>query len=156
MGVLAGVFCALVLGAVFYGAMAYQLAGEKNDGMVYADAQAGGLLALPDAQLLSETAQQQVFGGEICSVVTREYQLENGAQAQAVTASPAAYIERLAVQGYEAQRVTGFVLAGMDAVYSIRGEEGMLSARQGDRIYMLSAPADEQAIYTLGAEACLN
>jgi len=156
MGALAGLLCALVLGAVFYGAMAYQLAGEKHDGMARADMQAGALLALPDAQLLSETAQQQAFGGEICSVVTRVYQMENGAQAQTVTASPAAYIERLAVQGYEAQRVTGFVLAGMDAVYSIRGEEGMLSARQGDRIYMLSAPADEQTIYALGAAACLN
>jgi len=156
MGMASVLLCALVLGVVFYGAMAYQMAGERRSDMMRSAVQEDGLLALPDVQLLSQEETQQTFGGEICSVVTRVYQLEDGVQAQAVTASPAAYIERLAAQGYEAQRMTGFVLAGMDAVYSVHGMQGMLSAREGERIYLLSAPADEQMIYALGAAACLN
>ena len=64
--------------------------------------------------------------------------------------------ERLSEEKWTAQLVTGFTLAGLDAVYSVRGEEGLLSARAGDRIYMLRAPVDEQALYVLGAGAYLE
>ena len=155
IGLLLGTVCALVLAAVFYGTMAYQLAdGPAQQAALEGSADA--LLVLPGAQLLSEQTAQQEMGGILCTVTSRLYQLESGAQAEALSARPAAYIERLAAEGWTAQLMTGFTLAGLDAVYSVRAGEGMLSARSGERIYMLRAPADEQGIYTLGAQACLE
>jgi len=157
IGVLIGLACALVLGAVFYGAMAYQLAdGSAQDVPAASVGGEGALLALLDAQLVSEQTVRQEFGGEDCLVTMRAYETQDGLTVEAVCASPAAYIARLAQEGWTAQLVTGFSLAGIDAVYSVRGEEGMLSCRDGDRIYMLRAAADEQALYTLGAQAILE
>ncbi len=146
---LIGVACALVLGVLFYVAMAYQLAGgDRAEG-----AQAQGLLAIADATLASEQTVSARYGGQDCTAVVRTYSLADGTQAEAVTAQPAAYIERMSEEGYVPQLITGFSLAGMDAVYAVRGQEGMLCARQGETIYMLRAQADEQAIYALGAAA---
>lgn len=151
---LIGMACALVLAAAFYGTMAYQLA-DGTDRAVPQE-EAAGLLALPEAQLISEHTEQQETGGQLCTVTTRVYQLSDGEQARAVSASPAAYITRLADEKWTAQPMTGFTLAGLDAVYSVRGDEGVLSARSGERIYMLHAAADEQVMYILGAGACLE
>ena len=157
IGWLLGLLCALVLGGVFYGAMAYQLLGDEPPGMQQVQsAEAGALLMLPDAQLLSEHTDEQEIGGEICTVTTRSYQTQDGLKAEAVSAGPAAYIERLSQEHWTAQLVTGYTLAGMEAVCSQRDEEYMLSARAGDRIYMLRADADEQTLYTLGAGAALE
>ena len=157
IGLLIGLVCALVLAAVFYGAMAYQLADGAPEGARAISVQeAGALLALSDAQLIAEDTQQQEIGGVLCTVTVRTYQTDAGIEAEAVSASPAAYIARLSQESWTAQLITGFTLAGMDAVYSLRGDEALLAAREGDWVYMLSAKADEQAMYTLGAGAYLE
>ena len=157
MGLLIGLACALVLAAVFYGAMAYQLADGALEGAQAISVQeSGALLALSDAQLIAENLQQQEIGGALCTVTTRTYRTDAGVEAEAVSASPAAYIARLSDEGWTAQLITGFALAGMDAVYSLRGGEALLAAREGDWVYVLSARADEQTMYALGAGAYLE
>ncbi len=154
VSLLVGAVCALVLGAVFYGAMAYQLAG--GEAAQTGAAQAEGSLALGDAQLVSEQTLQERHGGQDCTVLVRLYEMEDGTQAEAITAQPAAYIERLSEEKWTAQLITGFVLAGMDAVYAVRGEETMLCARKGDTVYALLARAEEQTLYALGASAAVE
>lgn len=154
VSLLIGTACALVLGAVFYGAMAYQLAG--GEAAQTGTAQMTGALALGDAQLLSEQTLQERHGGQDCTVLVRRYALEDGTQAEAITAQPAAYIERLSEEKWTAQLITGFVLAGMDAVYAVRGEEAMLCAREGNTVYALLSRADEQTLYALGAAAAVE
>ena len=152
-----GLLCALVLGGVFYGAMAYQLLGQEWENLETACvADKDALLALPDMELISEQTAQQEIGGETCTVTTRIYQTQDGLQVEAVSASPAAYIERLSQEKWTPQLITGYVLAGMEAVYSLRGEEKMLCAHTDDRIFMLCTRADEQMLYTLGAQAALE
>lgn len=154
VGTLLGIALALALFAVFYGAMAYQLAGGKaQSAQQVAAAGEQALLALPDAQLISEQTAQLQMGGTLCTVTTRTYKTQDGLEVKAVSASPAAYIERLAEEKWTAQLITGFTLAGLDAVYSVRGEEGMLSARNGERVYLLCGAAGEQALHALGAGA---
>ena len=153
---LIGLLCALVLGGVFYGAMAYQLLGGAQSDALQQSARPDALLAIADAQLISEQTAQQEMGGEICTVTTRMYRTQDGLEIEAVSASPAAYIERLSQEEWTPQLVTGYVLAGLEAVCSRRGEACMLSARADDRIYMLRAEADEQTLYALGAGAVLQ
>ena len=147
---LLGFICALMLAALFYGAMVYQLAGEPASDM-QADEAAGGVLSLPSGTLLSEETVQQEAGGALCSVTVRTYALPDGQQAQAITASPAAYIERLSDRDVQMQMITGFVIDGLDAVYALEGGTGILAARSGDTVYMIEGPADQQALYELGA-----
>ena len=154
VSLLIGTACALVLGAVFYGAMAYQLAG--GEAAQTGAAQAEGALALGDAQRVFEQTLQERHGGQDCTVLVRLYEMEDGTQAEAITAQPAAYIERLSEEKWTAQLITGFVLAGMDAVYAVRGEEAMLCAREGDTVYALLSQADEQTLYALGASATVE
>ena len=149
-----GLTCALIMGAVFYGAMAYQLSGGMEPEAPAATGDA--LLTLPGAQMRFEQTVLQEMGGETCTVTVRRYYMDGGLEIEAVSASPAAYIERLAREGWTAQLVTGFSLAGLDAVYSVRGGEGMLCCRGGERIYMLRAAADERTLYTLGTSARLE
>ena len=155
IGVLLGLLFALVLGGAFYGAMAYQLLGSPEKGGTQSSA-VGDALLIRQAQLISEQTTQQMTGGETCTVTTRLYETDEGLQIEAVCASPAAYIEHLSEENWTPQMITGFTLAGMEAVYSRRGEEGMLSARAGERIFMLRAGADEQTLYALGANAALE
>ena len=63
------------------------------------------------------------------------------------------YIERTKQEGWQAQLVTGFVLGEEEAVYALRGSEGMLAARSGDAVYMLISAAQEQELYALGSQA---
>ena len=167
-----GLCCALVLAGVFYAAMAYQLAGEDghnggaaaplltpaplNQGMTAAQLYPGALLALENAQLISERAQDAEVGGSSCRVITRVYALGDGRQAEAVSAYPAAYLERMAQENYVPQLITGFTLAGMDAVYALSGDRCALYVREGACVYALFAPADEQTAYALGAAAYLE
>ena len=151
LSLLIGTACALVLGAVFYGAMAYQLSG--GEAVQTRMAQETGMLTLAGASLVSEQTKAERRGGRDCTVLSRLYQLEDGTQAEAMTAQPAAYIERLSEEGFTPQLITGFVLAGMDAVYAVRGEEAMLCAREGETVYLLLTRADEQTLYALGASA---
>ena len=153
---LLGTACALVLGFVFYGAMAYQLLDEENNVREAAVSGDNLRLALAGAELISEQTVQAEYGGQICTALIRSYALEGGVMAEAITAKPAAYIERLSEEGYAPQPVTGFVLAGMDAVYARRGNETVLCARVGDTIFMLRTDADEQTGYSLGAGAYLE
>lgn len=154
VSLLVGAACALVLGAVFYGAMAYQLAGGET--AAQATEESGGRLMLGSAQLISEQTTLERHGGQDCTVLERRYQLENGTQAEAITAQPAAYIERLSEEKWTPQLMTGFALAGLDAVYAARGEDVMLCAREGDTVYALLTQADEQTLYALGAAAGLE
>lgn len=147
---LLGFVCALVMCALFYGAMVYQLAGEPEDAQ---DAAVTGLLALSSGTLLEETTAQQEVGGALCSVTTRVYALADGAQARAITATPAAYLERLTARDVEMQLITGFVIDDLDAVYARSGDMGILAARSGDTVYMIEGPQDQQALYELGALA---
>lgn len=150
LAALLGFICALVLGALFYGTMVYQSAGDAAQGTVQVQ---GGTLYLGSGTLVGETQTQQQTGGALCSVLTRTYALADGTQAHAITASPAAYLERLAAQGVEMQLITGFVIDGMDAVFALSGGTGLLAAREGDFVYMIEGPADQQAMYELGAAA---
>lgn len=154
ISMLLGLACALVLGAVFYGAMAYQLLDEEKTEQT--DKVSGGRLALSGAALLSEQTKTAEFGGETCSVLVRSYEMPDGARVEAITAQPEAYIERLSAEGYTPQLITGFTLAGMDAVYAVRGEESLLCARAGGQIFMLRAGAGEQSVYALGTGAYLE
>ena len=54
------------------------------------------------------------------------------------------------------QLVTGYVLAGMDALYAVENGVGILAARDGDFIYLIEAEAGESALYALGAAAGLE
>lgn len=169
---LAGFACALVLGGVFYATMVYQLAGEESAAQVTSAQQAsieplartadvqsqfpGALLALNGGTLLSEQAEDVEMGGERCRVVTRTYALADDTRVLAVSATPAAYLERLSTENWQAQLITGFVVGEMDAVYALCGNRGMLSARDGACIYMIEAEADEQTLYALGTAAYLE
>ena len=151
VSMLLGFVCAVVLGAVFYGTMVYQLAGESG-----AQRQnLSGVLAF-DAVPEKEETLEEIFGGEVCSVVKRTYVLDGGLHVQAVTASPAIYFERIAQEGFVPQLVTGFSLAGMDAILQRNGETGLLAAGNGERAYLLIADADDQTLYALGAGALLE
>lgn len=150
---LIGFLCAAVLGLLFYGAMVYQ-APESGMG---ADVQEeGGVLALSGGQMLSEQTVVASYGGQSCTTLVRTYRMENGTAAEAITAASPAYLERISQEGYTPQLITGFTLAGMDAVYALRGEECLLAARQGDTVYMIRTAADEQAAYAMGAGAYLE
>ena len=147
-----GFVCAVMLALLFYGAMVYQLAGEDATGAPGIEG-AGGVLSLTSGTLLEETTTQQAVGGADCAVTTRVYALESGEQVRAITASPAAYIERLSAQGVTMELITGFVIDGLDAVYARQGETGLLAARSGDTVYVIEGPQDQQALYELGAMA---
>ena len=146
---LLGVACALILCAVFYGTMVYQLAGENGESAPAA----AGTLALDAGTPVDESRESVRMGGKTCDVLTRTYQLEDGTQVQAVTASPAAYVERLKAENWQAQLVTGFVLGSLDAIYAVGGENAMLCAQSGEHVYMLIAETDESALYALGLNA---
>ena len=168
LSALLGFACALILGALFYGTMVYQLAGEagakavmqapapvpldlgKSAGELFP----GPLLSL-DAQLIDERAQDEMYGGESCRVVSRTYDV-GGVKATAISAYPAVSLEKLAAEGFVPQLVTGFSLAGLDAVYERRGETGVLATQNGQLAYFLEAQADDQMLYTLGADAFLE
>jgi len=153
---LLGLSCALVLGFVFYGAMAYQLLDDGGNEQRTAQEREVVKLALPGAQLISEQTVVQEYGAESCTALVRTYEFDGDLRVQAITAQPAAYIERLSAEGYTPQLITGFALAGMDAVYALRGEEALLCARSGDTVFMLCTGADEQTVYSLGAGAVLE
>lgn len=149
---LLGAACALILCAVFYGTMVYQLA-DRTDGAQAKQAEPAKTLALGSGEMESESRERVQMGGKLCDVLTRTYLLADGTRAQAITASPAAYIERMKQEGWQAQLVTGFVLGEEEAVYALRGSEGMLAARSGDAVYMLISAAQEQELYALGSQA---
>lgn len=169
---LLGLACALVLGGMFYAAMAYQLSGDDlpaqqsaaaqpspapfAPGMTAAQLFPGALLGLEGMQPVSERAQDVQMGGRICRVITRSYALEGGGEAEVISAYPAAYLYRMAQEGYTPQLITGFVLAGMDAVYALKEERCALYAREGDCVYAVFMPAGEQEAYALGAAAYLE
>lgn len=149
---LLGAACALILCAVFYGTMVYQLA-DRTDGAQAKQAETAKTLALGSGKMEGESRERVQMGGKLCDVLTRTYLLADGTRAQAITASPAAYIERMKQEGWQAQLVTGFVLGEEEAVYALRGSEGMLAARSGDAVYMLISAAQEQELYALGSQA---
>ena len=149
---LLGAACALILCAVFYGTMVYQLADRTDDAQAKR-AEPAKTLALGSGEMEGESRERVQMGGKLCDVLTRTYLLADGTRAQAITASPAAYIERMKQEGWQAQLVTGFVLGEEEAIYALRGNEGMLAARNGDAVYMLIAAAQEQELYALGSQA---
>ncbi len=65
-------------------------------------------------------------------------------------------MESLSEERFEPRLITGFMLAGMDAVYETRGDEALLASRDGDFVYLLRARATEQEIYALGVGARLQ
>lgn len=148
-----GFVCALVLIVIFYCAMVYQLGDgrQMEEGIPV-----GAYPALSDAQLTHETEREVFYGGENCRVVARTYALSTGGSAQLITAESAVYMGLLAEEKWEPQLVTGFTLAGLDAVCMTRGGESLLAARDGDRVYLLIAEADEAALYALGAGTYLE
>lgn len=169
---LVGLISAAVLGALFYGTMVYQLAGETESagaqkramgtpipleqGVDVRSLMPGALLALGEGTLIEEQAEDLRMGGRICRVITRTYALADGAQAQAVTATPAAYLERLSEEEWQPQLITGFVVSGLDAVLALRGERCLLAARDGEMVYMIETDAGQETAYTLGAAAYLE
>ncbi|MBR5289292.1 MAG: hypothetical protein IKU34_12005 [Clostridia bacterium] len=168
LSVALGFVCALVLGVLFYGVMVYQLGGQVVEAAPAQQATAaplgssaetaslfpGPLLSLP-GEAQEESVRDELRGGELCRVVSRTYVVEN-TQVTAVSAFPAAYLAMLAEESFSPQLVTGFSLAGLDAVLERKGEVSMLAAREGNRVYLLAAQADEQTLYSLGAAAMLE
>lgn len=154
---LSGLLSALLVAALFYGTMVYQLGGEgANASAAGEEAVLSGVLALGEGELLGETTQEISVGGAVCQVTTRSYALPGNVGALAITASPDAYLERLAQEGWQPQLITGFVLAGLDAVYEQKDERSLLAARAGDTVYLLETEASEQQLYALGAGAWLE
>ncbi len=153
---LLGALCALVSVRILR-TMVYQPAGVDMTKRTQSVTAAGGYpartLSIEGMTLLEEKKETVRMGGAECHIVTRVYAAENGLQATAVSAVPAAYIERLSAEGWQAQLVTGFVLGEEEAVYALRGSEGMLAARSGDAVYMLISAAQEQELYALGSQA---
>ena len=167
LAALLGFVCALILGALFYGTMVYQLAEE--DGAAASEKEAspsgtqvggllfpGQLLALGEGELTDEQAQEETVEGVRCTVVTRTYTLADGTRVFAVSASPAGYMARLPAAGYAPQLVTGFSVAGLPAICETRGQEMALAAREGDCVYLIAAQASEQTMYALGASSLLE
>ena len=171
---LVGLLCALLLGALFYGMMVYQLAGidgGAEDGALLTEGtpapleeglpvQAlfpGVLLALDPsmAQQTGITAQDVTVSGQVCRVITISYALEGGGTARAISATPEMYLGRLSDGGVQMQLMTGFVLAGLDALYAVQDGARMLAVRYGGCVYVLEAEADEQTLYELGAASVL-
>lgn len=164
---LLGLACTAVLGFLFYGTMVYQLTGENAAQSAAAlpspaplmpgqSAQAlfpGELLALQGMQMTGEQARDVEYGGTVCRVITRTYLREDGAQVKAVSAYPDAYVQRFAQEGWTPQLVAGFAVGELDAVYALRGGDAALYARRDGCVYVIEAPAGEQALYALGAAA---
>ena len=154
---LSGLLSALLLAGLFYGTMVYQLGGEDSGASAKTQEDApSGVLALGEGELLGEETREVSVGGTTCTVITRTYALEGDVGALAITATSAAYLERLALENWQPQLITGFVLAGLDAVYEQNGESSLLAARSGDRVYLLETEASEQTLYALGAGAWLE
>ena len=171
---LVGLLCALLLGALFYGMMVYQLAGINGgtggeaapvestpaplaEGVPVQALFPGELLAL-DASMAQQTgvsAQDVTVSGQVCRVVTVSYALAGGGTARALSATPAAYLERLSDSSVQMQLMTGFVLAGQDALYAMQGGVRLLAVRSGGCVYILEAETDEQTLYELGAGSAL-
>ena len=57
-----------------------------------------------------ESRERVQMGGKLCDVLTRTYLLADGTRAQAITASPAAYIERMKQEGWQAVSYTHLTL----------------------------------------------
>jgi len=163
-----GLVCALVLGALFYGAMVYQLAEEGgqavrvlaspaplSDGQSAKALFPGALLAL-EGELIDETVTDEPCGRTVCRLVTRTYALPGGVTATAISAHGAAILTRLADEGFVPLLITGFSLAGLDAVCEQKDGRSILAARSGDCVYLLEAQADEPTLYALGAGAALE
>ena len=148
---LIGLLCALALGAIFYATMVYQFAGSPSQEKEPVEEMRA--VWLSGGTLVSERESEAEFGGERCRVVTREYALASGETALAISATPAAYIERLSQEGWTPELITGFSLAGLDAVYERNGERALLAAREGNTIYLIEAEAGEEEIYALGVGA---
>ena len=144
---LLGAACALILCAVFYGTMVYQLA-DRTDGAQAKQAEPAKTLALGSGEMEGESRERVQMGGKLCDVLTRTYLLADGTRAQAIT-----YIERMKQEGWQAQLVTGFAIGETDAVYARSGENAMLCAKDGETVYMIIAQADEQTLYALGVDA---
>ena len=163
-----GFVCALVLGVLFYATMVYQLSEENAQPALTAQATPapldltqevaalfpGPLLALP-GDLLKENVADEMHDGVLCRVVSRIYDVQ-GLKVTAVSAYPAAYLSVIAQEGFAPQLVTGFSLAGLDAVCEKKESLSMLAARDGERVYLLMAQAEDQTLYSLGAAAGLR
>ena len=162
-----GFMCALALSALFYGTMVYQLGGvphqDKRENAAPAplasgqSAQAqfpGPMLALP-GELTQENVQDVMIDGVSCRIVKRTYAADGG-EATAVSACPAHVLSYLSNEGFVPQLITGFSLAGLDAVCEKKDGRSLLVARDGDCVYMLESQADEQTLYALGAGAQLE
>lgn len=171
---LMGLLCALLLGTLFYGMMVYQLAGAGGgtggeaapvkstpapleEGLPIQALFPGERLTLdtPSATQTGITAQDVTVSGQVCRVITISYALEGGGTARAISATPEAYLERLSDSGVQMQLMTGFVLAGLDALYAVQDGGRLLAVRYGGCVYVLEAEADEQTLYELGAASVL-
>ena len=110
-----GLLCALLLGALFYGMMVYQLAGAGGgtggeaapvestpapleEGLPIQALFPGGRLELdtPSATQTGITAQDVTVSGQVCRVITISYALEGGGTARAISASLVAPLTRAA------------------------------------------------------------
>ena len=149
---LLGAACALILCAVFYGTMVYQLA-DRTDGAQAKQAEPAKTLALGSGEMEGESRERVQMGGKLCDVLTRTYLLADGTRAQANTTRPAGYSERMKQGARKAKLVTGFAIGETDSVYARSGENAMLCAKDGETVYMIIAQADEQTLYALGVDA---
>ena len=80
-------------------------------------------------------------------MLTRTYLSADAHAGEAITASPAAYIERMKQEGWQAQLVTGFAIGETDAVYARSGKTRCSARRTAKTVYMIIAQADEQTLY---------
>ena len=154
LAALLGVVCALILCALFYGTMVYQLAGERRTARRRSRPSRRRRWRWGAAERWKAKAAERVrMGGKAVRRADADVPAGRTARGRRpMTASPAAYIERMKEEGWQAQLVTGFAIgaAGRDLRASA-GENAMLCAKDGETVYMIIAQADEQTRCTRSA-----
>ncbi|MFR2149756.1 MAG: hypothetical protein ACLS7Z_03885 [Christensenellales bacterium] len=140
---LLGVVCALILCALFWHD-GHQLAEEARSAAPTGE---------PGAERRNAEAKAAKTAGWAAKPATCGHDVSVEGGAGATDFSPAAYIERMKEEGWQAQLITGFAIGPLDAIYAVSGENAMLCAQSGQNVYMILAQADENALYALGADA---
>ena len=132
--------------------MVYQLAaGGRRGGDA---APAGGDAGAGSAGTLEDESRQNIrMGGKTVRRADPDVSAGRTARrCRPMTASPAAYIERMKEEGWQAQLITGFAIGAAGRDLRASAEKTRCSARRsGQTVYMILAQADEQTRCTRSA-----
>lgn len=97
-------------------------------------------------------AYDQQVGRETCRVVTYAYTQDDGSTFELTSATPASYMTHFANSSYSTEAKIGYVLGHYDAAYMTGEQHGYLIARDGEAVYVLSGPKDDNALYAIAAQ----